>query len=396
MKRYLYLLAFPVFMSAISCSKDDSSGYEPITDPYAEIKAAFGNNINPAAQDNYASQFIPDYIFKDNSADNPVTDKGATLGRVLFYDKNLSINNTVSCASCHKQEHAFSDLSIASTGVNGTTGRHAMRLINARFSQEAKYFWDERAATLEIQTTMPVKDHGEMGYSGANGDESFDDLIAKLSRIGYYKELFKYVYGSEEITEQKIQTALAQFVRSIQSFDSKYDEGRAMVAADNIQFPNFTQEENRGKQLFLAAAEFNTAGERVRGGAGCAACHRAPEFDINPFIENNGVTGVIGGTGNDFTNTRSPSLRDVVKPDGTLNGPMMHTGEFNTLEAVIAHYNEITIGNNPALDHVLAPGGNGQRLNLTPTEVSALVAFLKTLSGTNVYTDPKWSDPFVR
>lgn len=119
------------------------------------------------------------------------------MGRILFYDKNLSSNNTISCSSCHKQEFAFSDSNIASTGVNGTTGRHSIFLINSRFATETKFFWNERAINLETQTTMPIKDHGEMGFSGENGDLSFDDLITKLSAIGYYKELFKFVYGTE-------------------------------------------------------------------------------------------------------------------------------------------------------------------------------------------------------
>ena len=109
---------------------------------------------------------VPSYIIKSNVGSNLITDKGATLGRVLFYDKKLSSNNTISCASCHQQANAFSDVAVASQGVNGTTGRHSMRLINNRFANEAKFFWDERAINLETQTTMPIKDHGEMGYSG--------------------------------------------------------------------------------------------------------------------------------------------------------------------------------------------------------------------------------------
>lgn len=394
MKKYLYLLTIPVLVLNASCNKDDS-GYLPIaSDPYANIKAAFGDNINPEALHNYAAQQVPGYILKDNSAGNSVTDKGATLGRVLFYDKNLSSNNTISCSSCHMQQHAFSDPSIASTGVNGSTGRHSMRLINARFAAERRFFWDERASTLEEQATMPVKDHAEMGFSGTNGDQTFEDLIIKLNKIGYYKELFKFVYGSEEITEEKIQLALAQFVRSIQSFDSKYDIGRAQ-APDSHDFPNFTAQENLGKKLFMTPADFNAAGERTRGGAGCASCHRAPEFDINPFLRNNGVITTIVGNVQDFNNTRSPSLRDLFNTEGALNSPLMHTGEFSTLEDVILHYNDLTASNNEALDHLLAPNGLPQKLNLTDEEINALVAFLKTLSGSDVYTNPKWSDPFL-
>ena len=388
--KWISLLAV---ISLWSCSNNSSDEY---VDPYANIKATFGSSIDLDNLANYANQTIPTYITKDNGMANPITNKGATLGRVLFYDKNLSSNNTVSCATCHQQANAFSDTNVASVGVNGTTGRHAMRLINARFANENKFFWDERAATLEIQTTQPIRNHNEMGYSGANGDEDFSNLITKLSGIGYYKELFKFVYGTEEITENKIQLALAQFVRSIQSFDSKYDVGRAQAGNDVSVFPNFSNQENQGKQLFQAPPQFDATGSRTGGGLGCAGCHAAPEFDIAPNSGNNGIIGVLNGTGIDVTNTRAPSLRDLVKTNGTINGPMMHTGVFTDLQTVIGHYGNITIapGNANALDPKLRPGGNGQKLNLTAQEVNAVIAFLKTLSGTNVYVDPKWSNPF--
>jgi cytochrome c peroxidase len=183
---------------------------------------------------------------------------------ILIYQSN----NTVSCASCHKQELAFSDTNVVSIGVNGTTVRHSMRLINTRFASETKFFWDERALNLETQTTMPIKDHGEMGFSGENGDLSFNDLITRLNGIGYYKELFKFVYGTEEITEAKIQNALAQFIRSIQSFDSKYDRGRALAANDGQPFTNFTAQENQGKNLFLTPPTFDSNSIRTSGGLG--------------------------------------------------------------------------------------------------------------------------------
>ncbi len=383
-------IAFLAIASLWSCSKSDD-----YIDPYGNVKATFGTKIDLDNLANYANQTIPSYITKDNGLANPITDKGATLGRVLFYDKNLSSNNTISCSSCHQQANAFSDPNLASTGVNGTTGRHAMRLINARFANETKFFWDERAATLEFQTTQPIRNHNEMGYSGANGDGDFTVLVAKINQLGYYKELFKFVYGTEDVTESKIQLALAQFVRSIQSFDSKYDTGRAQVTADNQPFPNFTNQENQGKQLFMAPPQFDATGNRTAGGYGCAGCHAAPEFDIAPNSGNNGITGVLNGTGIDITNTRAPSLRDITKTNGTLNSPLMHTGVFTDLQTLIGHYGNITIApGNTNLDPKLRPGGVGQQLNVTAPEVNAVMAFLKTLSGTNVYTDTKWSNPF--
>jgi cytochrome c peroxidase len=334
---------------------------------------------------NYANQPVPAYIAQDNTpSTNAITDSGAALGRVLFYDRRLSRNDTVSCSTCHQQAHGFSDSAVASTGVSGTTGRHSMRLINARFSQEPRFFWDERAASLEAQSTQPIRDHGEMGFSGTLGDPPFTALLAKLSALEEYRVLFAMAFGDAAITENRIQRALSQFVRSIQSFDSKYDTGRA-TTADNEPFPNFTGPENAGKQLFLAPAAV--------GGAGCAGCHRPPEFDIDPASRNNGVTNSIAG-GTDLTNTRSPTLRDLVGPGGAPNGGFMHTGAFATLGAVIAHYNVIP-GDNANLDPRLRrPGGAVQNLGLTPQQQANIVAFLGTLTGTTVYTDARWSNPF--
>ena len=340
--------------------------------------------------DNYAGQTRPAYIQKDNTpGNNLLTDKGATLGRVLFYDKNLSADNSIACGSCHQQRFAFGDTALRSNGINGgLTGRHTMRLVNARFGNEVKFFWDERAASLEAQTTQPIQNHVEMGFSGTNGDLDLDSLIRKLETISYYETLFTFVYGDADITETRIQQALAQFVRSIQSFDAKYDIGRAQVPNDAAPFPNFTQQENMGKNLFLAPPP---------NGAGCQGCHRAPEFDIDPNSLNNNVIGVFDAPGQtDLTNTRAPSLRDLVNPDGTLNGPLMHDGSISTLAALIDHYDHIVL--NPAntnLDpRLVGPGGQGQNLQLNQTQKDALIAFLKTLTGSNLYTDPKWSDPF--
>lgn len=346
---------------------------------------------------NYQSQAIPGYISKDNTPlNNEITDKGATLGRVLFYDKKLSVNNTKSCASCHKQQFAFGDTASASQGVNGTTGRHSMRLVNARFANEARFFWDERAATLEEQTTRPIQDHAEMGYSGQNGDPNITDLVANMNGTWYYPELFTWVYGDAQITENRIQLALAQFIRSIQSFDAKYDAGIAQTGNPNGSFPNFTQQENQGKGLFTQPPVFDANGIRVGGGAGCAGCHRPPEFDIAPTSRNNGIIGSFTQP-NDITNTRAPSLRDVVDANGNPYGGFMHTAGQNGLNSlldVINHYDSIP-QNNPNLDPRLRPGGNLQRLRLSVQEKANLVAFLRTLTGSNIYTNPKWSDPFT-
>ena len=334
----------------VQCAKDSPTNNNS-TASYPNVLAAFGSNIDLNNLVDYAGQAKPSYIVKDNTGNNGITNAKATLGRVLFYDKRLSIDSSIACASCHIQQFAFSDTAIASRGVaSGLTGRHSMRLVNSRFAVETKFFWDERAATLEAQTTKPIQDHAEMGFSGQSGRPGLNDLLTRLSSLGYYNELFQFVYGDKAVTEARLQECLAQFIRSIQSFDSKYDAGRAQVANDNVNFPNFTAQENQGKNLFLSPPVFDATSTRTSGGAGCNGCHGAPEFDIAPNSGNNGIIGSLAG-GQDQAN-------------------------------------------NARLDPKLKPNGIGQKLNFNAQEVNALIAFLRTLTGKNIYTDPKWSNPF--
>jgi len=362
--------------------------YLPVPLIYFSFLFAIGNAgdgvIDLCALGNYANQPLPSYISKNNTpANNRITDRGATLGRVLFYDKRLSRDNSISCSSCHQQAHAFGDTALASAGVAGSTGRHAMRLVNTRFANEVRFFWDERATSLENQTTQPIQNHVEMGFSGTSGDPAFADLVIKLSAISEYRVLFAMTFGDATITESRVQLAIAQFVRSIQSFDSKFDVGRALTGNDNASFPNCTASENNGKALFLNPPP---------GGAGCAGCHRPPEFDIDPVSRNNGVITQIGG-GTDLTNTRAPSLRDVVGLGGQSNGGLMHDASKATLASVIDHYDRIP-ADNPNLDPRLRRPGGTQVLNLTVQEKADIVAFLRTLTGNAIYSDPRWSDPF--
>ena len=384
---FLFGIIASIFI-AVSCSKTKAE--------YPVVAAKFGSNIDLNKLANYANQPRPGYIRKDNTGSNGITNSKATLGRVLFYDKQLSIDNSIACASCHKQAFAFGDTAIASAGVaGGLTTRHSMRLVNSRFANEVKFFWDERAASLEAQTTQPIQSHVEMGFSGQSGRPALASLLTKLQGLDYYNELFKFAYGDVNVTEERLQECLAQFVRSIQSFDSKFDVGRAQVPADNVDFPNFTAQENQGKNIFIAPPVFNASGVRTSGGFGCQGCHAAPEFDIDPNTGNNGVIGVLNGPGIDVNVTRAPSLRDLVGINGVPNSPMMHTANFATLQNVIGHYGNINIAPaNTRLDPRLRPNGFGQQLNVTATEVQSVVAFLKTLTGTAVYTDARWSDPF--
>jgi len=393
LNRKLISALIPALCVAVASCSDDAAPIIPPGDQVSAVEAAFGDAVDLENLPNYADQPAPRYIRKNNAGGSPITDAGATLGRVLFYDKALSVDNTVSCASCHQQALAFSDDDRAAIGVAGTTERHSMRLVNVQFAEESRMFWDERAADLEDQMAQPIQDHVEMGFSGADGDPALADLLDKLEAIDYYRELFTLVYGDTEVTEARLLDALAQFVRSIRSFDSKYDEGRRQAPDDRAPFVNFTEQENLGKQLFVLPPNLDARNIRLGGGLGCAGCHRPPEFDIDPEMQNNGHITTIAGTGFDLSVTRAPTLRNVVRADGTGNGGLMHTGDLD-LDGVLDHYNGISLDGNTNLDPRLNPQGILMQLQLTNEEREAVKAFLRTLAGDAVYTDPKWSDPF--
>lgn len=382
------VLALIVVLSITSCQDNDE---DYISTDQAILESVFGTNVNLDQPFNYQNTDIPQYIRFVNTG-NAIENEKAVLGRVLFYDKQLSVDNSISCASCHQQENAFSDTNIASVGVNGVTGRHSMRLINVGFKTGTGFFWDKRVNSLEDQVIQPIQDHIEMGFSGEQDGPSFDDFLIKLSQIDYYKILFKHVYGDEAITEQRLQESLAQFVLSLQSFDSKYDEGLTATGDPGPPFPNYNMSENRGKFLFTTLPQ--------NGGAGCVSCHAPPEFAIRGNSLNNGVIASISDPSVfDHSNTRSPTLRDIVNSNGDLNSPLMHNGSFSTLQEMIAHYDNIDITNQQSIDPLLlrgqGPNRTGQRLGLSNVDKIALEDFLKTLSGNDIYTNVKWSNPFV-
>lgn len=323
----------------------------------------------------------------DNTpADNVITDHGATLGRVLFYDKKLSANGTVACASCHQAENGFSDPNTLSVGFNGgNTSRHSMTLINARWYQRGRFFWDERSVTLEDQVLEPFQDSVEMGLT-------LVELDSIVTAQAYYPDLFSNAFGDSTVTTDRISKALAQFVRSIVSYSSKYDTGRAQVSGPGPNFPNFTTEENLGKQLFLQTIP--------NGGGACFGCHTTEAFiSANPGPQNNGLDLVTTdpGAGTTFPNNpifdarfKTSSLRNI-----ELTAPYMHDGRFATLEDVVEHYNS-GIQAHPTLSAALTDAnGDPVQLNFTTAEKSALVAFLKTLTDTSIASDVKYSDPFI-
>jgi len=386
----LLVLAISVF--ALSCDRTPLPAGE-----MPAVTSVFGDKVPFDPPLSYASN-APDYILKDQRLGEDVDDRLATLGRVLFYDTLLSLNNSIACASCHQRAHGFGDPTAQSTGLDGgRTSRQSMRLVNIRYGSDLRMFWDERAADLNDQVTQPIQDHIEMGFSGAGDQPNIDSLERKLATVSYYQELFTWAFDANTaITETEIAKALEAFVFSIESFDSRFDQGRADAPGNAAPFSNFTDSENRGKTLFIDPPQIGLQGVRTGGGAGCAGCHRPPEFDIAPNSGNNGVDHEAGNpAGFDTTNTRSPSLRDVLNAQGQPHTPMMHTGDFIEFTTVLEHYNEVIPDvNNVTVDPKLVRGNNRVQLELTSTEREDLENFIKTLTGANLYVDKRWSDPF--
>ena len=375
-------LSISVTVLIIACSKNEAEM------PQEDVVAKYLNL--PATPFNYANPLLPAYLSAppiqgqiNTPASNQITDPGATLGRVLFYDKTLSKNKTISCASCHKQENAFSDFEVLSKGFNGgSTRRNSMSLIDAKYYPIGMFFWDQRAATLEQQVLMPIQDLVEMGIT-------LDTLVKRVQDQPYYSSLFTKAFGNGTINSNTISKALSQFVRSIISYQSKYDQGRqtfptAPAPPPNAVFPNFTAQENRGKEIFLSPI------------GGCAPCHGSETFTA-PEAKNNGLDatitdrgfGTVTGNAADDGEFKVTTLRNV-----ELTAPYMHDGRFTTLEQVIEHYNS-GVKNHPNLSPQLKlPNGQPRLLNISATDKVALVAFLKTLTDRNVTTDVKYSNPF--
>jgi cytochrome c peroxidase len=375
------------------------------------LRDAFGGldvPMLPAKTHDYTAVTLPATVRRsrldelDNTLpDNRLTDHGATLGRVLFYDRQLSRNHTVACASCHPQKTAFADPQRFSLGfAGGRTSRNAMALANLRYTkvkgERPGLFWDERAATLEAQVLIPIQDKLEMGME-------LKELEDKLQKLPYYPPLFKAAFGEPTVTSERVAQAVAQFLRSMVSFNSKFDRaaaGAVKTADLSAEFSGFTPQENLGKSLFIngvdGVAEF-----------ACAMCHVPPTFNM-ALAANNGLElkykdpglGALARPSNDpFTPSndgkfKAPSLRNI-----ELTAPYMHDGRFKTLDEVVEHYSS-GVHPHPNLGLAL-PEGNEEKkgtkgLRLSKEQKAALVAFLKTLTDREFVSDSKFSDPFIR
>lgn len=375
------IMTLLLFMGFMSCSKD------PDVSIQSEDEQIIASVLNiPIQPYNYAAPDLPAHFKtgfvlaqKHPSFDNPISDWGATLGRVLFYDRALSLDCTISCASCHIQAFGFTDTARFSRGVNGLTKRHSMSLVNSAYYASGRFFWDERAARLEHQVLMPIQDQLEMNLT-------LDSMLSRLRNTKYYPILFKYAFGDDSISAHLVSKALSQFVRAIVSYRSKYDEGRSRVNKPTDDFPNFSSSENLGKQIFFTHKLVN-----------CSGCHLTDLMVLdNP--RNNGLYTISQDSGiashtkldDDIGKFKSPSLRNVA-----LRHRFMNDGSLIGLTSVIEHYDN-NIQPNPHLDnHLKDPLTQiPHKMGLSPSEKQALIDFLHTLTDDALIQDKKFSNPW--
>lgn len=323
----------------------------------------------------------------DSGNNGKVTNAGARLGRALFYDTKLSKNNAVACASCHKQDLAFADNVAFSNGFEGgKTGRNSMSIVNAIDSKG--FFWDNRTQNLQDMVLQPIRHQVEMGL------ESSEFLVAKLKATSYYPNLFYEAFGSPQITKELVGKAMAQFIFSMVTGNSKADKANVIFGGWNTNSSILTPDEQHGSALFQ--------------NMGCAGCHSGKNLrgwnDLG--FANIGLDydypdkGMGAITSDPLQNGvfKIPSLRNVA-----LTAPYMHDGRYATLEQVVEHYNSGIIYS-PTLSTQLQKIdpityqflNEGIKMNLSDDDKRGLVAFLKTLTDYALTTDPKFSDPFKK
>ncbi|HRH69998.1 MAG TPA: cytochrome c peroxidase [Flavobacteriales bacterium] len=312
--------------------------------------------------------------------DNPFTEEGVELGRFLFYDERLSGNNTMSCASCHSPEAAFTDDGNQfSTGIDGIVGtRNSMALINLAW--DTRYFWDGRVLTLEDQILRPVMDPIEM-------HETWPNAVAEIQAHAAYPPMFESAFGTSTVDSVLVAKAIAQFLRTMISGNSRFDKfqrGEGLLTVD----------EQLGLQLWQLEGGDPALGLGGQFGADCFHCHPTAGGRLTDGqLHNNGLdaeftdlgAGGVTGLAEDMGRFKTPTLRNIA-----LTAPYMHDGRFQTLEEVVEHYNSGG-QQSPTVDPFMKFGQGG--LELTPEKKQQLIAFLNTLTDMDFVNNPAFQDP---
>lgn len=372
-----------------ACQKEDSIPSAPSLSSKEEAAKAYQTLIAPylkLPKDPLHYYGIESEHFKKNRI--------VSLGRVIFYDKSLSKDKTVSCASCHRQDRAFADALTLSRGVSQRQTRRnspALTLFgdattlhygpeDLNFGSANGLFWDGRAANLSAQLRETIPNENEMGIS-------VHEFCAQMTERSYYPPLFRQVFGDETVTERRVFESISEFIiafsKNPQSEFDKTLQGRD----PSLDFPDLPNNINRGRQLFVAK---------------CNTCHNTLNPSRNSTMANNGLEldyadqGRYEVTGNalDRGVFKAPPLRNIA-----VTAPYMHDGRFPSLKAVVDHYSE-GIKSHPNL-HLLLSNIDGktqqhiaQPLHLSATEKEDLIAFLETLTDWGMLLDERFSDPF--
>ncbi|WP_373456515.1 cytochrome-c peroxidase [uncultured Tenacibaculum sp.] len=347
-----YILVF-IISFFISCSSDANEEQETYTPVPISL------NTPKLFSDKLIVPVIP--------STNPTTKEGVRLGKKLFFDPILSLDNSTSCASCHDPKKSFTDNLQFSGGVNNKIGtRNSMPLFNLAWNFDERFAWDGKEFGLEAQAFEPVTNPLEM-----NSD--WKVVATKLKNHNEYPLLFKEAFGDIEIDSNLVVKAIAQFERTLISGNSKFDK----FLNNEVEL---TPEEQNGFNVFM---------EESRGD--CFHCHGSennPLWTNNKF-HNNGLDenftdlglGAITGDSNDNGKFRTPSLRNLA-----FTAPYMHDGRFTTLEEVINHYSE-GLKNSPTVDPLMKKVTQGG-VRLTDKDKADLKAFLLTLSDTEFINNP--------
>lgn len=328
------------------------------------------------------------YRYFPQAADSEVANRQATLGRVLFYERALSINNSVACASCHHQQFAFADNVAFSRGFeNKLTGRNSLPIQNLNVflgdfvgpqnptipMSGAPLFWDGRESDIQSLVMRPITNHVEMGISDPN------DMVARLKQAPYYPALFQDAYGDGNITVERIANSMAMFMISINARSTRFDQFQQTGTG-------LTAQEMQGMNLFNTTYGCNNCHNPTVGGYGMNVSFM--DIGLESRNNDNGLSN-ISRQPTDKGKFKIPNLRNVA-----LTAPYMHDGRFNKLEDVLEHYSH-GIRNTPNLDERLKES-NGQpiQMNIPDSDKKALIAFLNSLTDYEMVTDSKFASPF--
>jgi cytochrome c peroxidase len=355
-RNFIYISILSVFL--ISCGKED----ETVDDGY--VATPLELQVPQLFEDKLLPPVIP--------ADNPQTVEGVALGRKLFFDPILSADNTMACASCHSPSEGFSDSRQFSIGIDGIAGRrNSMPLFNLAWNYTENFFWDGRAVSLENQALEPVEDPIEM-------HNTWPDAVAAIQATNDYPQLFEEAFGTATVDRSLVTKAIAQFIRTLISANSKFDRytmGTAQLTASELNGLNVFMDENRGD---------------------CFHCHGNPNSPLwtDNIFHNNGLDetftdrgrGEVTGDPREFGTFKTPSLRNLA-----YTAPYMHDGRFQTLDEVINHYSEGLVYSS-TIDPLMKKVDQGG-VQLSEQDKADLKAFLLTLSDPSFIANPAFQDP---